>query len=171
MEDVESFEPHWGLFRPDRSGKLVVSRPTTVVVLAGCRPCQRDDLDCVACQTGDVLRISTSCWNPGPPVSADRYFDVLMADGQSRVFVTQLPPAPVTTKICAPSDPGCFQPFAREAPLPRGFDGPLVSPLPYVFSGAEAEGVYAVSTSVVVPGTLDALATSSRPLDFRRTQP
>lgn len=133
-------EPHWGLFRFDRSPKEVVSRPMVTLALVGC----------VACLPGDHFMMRLGAWNPEGSAPVDFYAGALLPDGVTLVFVTSL--SPLTLAVGNLSDPRTFQPLLANVSVPEGFEQVFDNVVSHTFSGGEPQGGYIAFDTLTRPG-------------------
>lgn len=133
-------EPHWGLFRSDRSPKEVVSRPMVTLALVGC----------VACLPGNHFMMRLGAWNPEGSAPVDFYAGALLPDGVTLVFVANL--SPLTLAVGNLSDPRTFQPLLANVSVPEGFEQVFDSVVSHTFSGGEPQGGYIAFDALTRPG-------------------
>jgi hypothetical protein len=105
-------------------------------------------------RSGDTLRVGLREQNPGAPVNADFYFGVLLPDGVTVLFVTNLSAfIGVVTRLDA--DPRTFRPLLANVQLPHGLDTTLIDFFVYTFAGGEPAGTYAAFTFFTPPGAFN----------------
>jgi hypothetical protein len=123
--------------------------------------------------SGDTLLVALRAQHPGPTISADFYFGVILPDGATTLFITSLSPLDGRwTRLDA--DARTFQPMFANIQIPHGLDVTFDPFLVYSFSGAETLGVYTVFAALTPPGAFgdgradagDLLALMVKPFRF-----
>jgi hypothetical protein len=100
---------------------------------------------------GETLRLGLRLANLGPAVTADFYTGLLLPDGVTLVFFTDLPSLTgVPTRLDA--DPRTFPPLLVNLPFAQGLDLTFADVATYPFTGGEIPGNYAVFALLTPPG-------------------
>jgi hypothetical protein len=102
-------------------------------------------------RAGETLRVALGIHNLGPNVTTDTYLGVLLPDGVTVFFVTNLAPLNgVVSRLDA--NPHTFATLAAYLDFPPGLEVTLEDFFVYTFSGGESVGPYAIFTLLTPPG-------------------
>jgi hypothetical protein len=105
-------------------------------------------------RSGDTLRVGLGARNSGPAVTANFIFGVVVPDGATTCFITNLAPPSVQC-------PNRLR--VANIQVPEGLEVMLNDLLVYTFSGEEASGEYLVFAILMQPHTADILASAIEP--------
>jgi hypothetical protein len=100
---------------------------------------------------GHTLRVGLGIHTPGPTVTADTYFGILLPDGGTVLFITRLAPLDgVVTRLDA--DPRTFVPLAASYDFLSGEEVTVEDFFVYPVTGGESPGSYTIFTLLTPPG-------------------